>query len=520
MFKKYASQSFYILLFISTCLYGADHNPEEYSALRPEFRYPPRIDTFDPYGLRAKATARYVESLKPKRTLSDDEFNEMLMHHQTDLPSKEDAEDIVSGLMQEHPDLNFTIPAIKNSDYCAGEHPSRLLFVGPSGCGKTTAAKAIARYCDANCIFVKGSTIGNTYQNSGSVLINNLFNGLLERSEQPFIVIIDEFVAASQFTSDDKDRQQHQTAMALWQALDDCEKKRHICVIGTDNEDPEKLPLTIQTRFAYNIFPFHHTNHPSNILKFMKKNLGYSLDEHDNPCSDEFLTELAQSVNSLSLREINTLLGKCKLLAAHESQNPKAIVTKEHLKKIFTEHRKPTALEKIWIDRDKHFRNLTSARALSIYMMTAGLGLASQNYKCTGLLLGIGGAAINHHWAEGKDLQLFSMLSHLSAQYENHQQWETSHNFNMQNAEETRTARLQDTKRADDSVTWDRIFRLRESLNQLSMELHNVCLQKIDEPKREWILHKLSAHIDYINAELINEYKKVNSQKDDVAKKD
>jgi hypothetical protein len=58
IFKKYSTQFIYTLLLISTCLYGAEDNSQEYSALKAEFGYPPRLDTFDPYGLRAKAAAR------------------------------------------------------------------------------------------------------------------------------------------------------------------------------------------------------------------------------------------------------------------------------------------------------------------------------------------------------------------------------------------------------------------------------------------------------------------------------
>jgi AAA+ superfamily predicted ATPase len=403
MFKKYTKQLFfYGLLFISGAAYSAADSSDEYRGSSSWGKQPQ--GTLDKGPLFEECEEFYSKHKKekesegkelppapqppqpPKRIISDENFGQLLWRYKTDLPSEEDAKSIVTKLMDEHPDLKFTIPCIKDPDYCEGEHPSSLLFVGPSGCGKTTAAKAVAKYCGAHCVFLKGSQIGNTYQNSGAVLINDLFNGLIERPSNPYIVIIDEFISVSQYTDDDKDRQQRQTAMALWQALDDCQKNRHICVIGTDNGDPEKLPLPIKTRFAYNIFKFHHMNQ-SDIVTFMKKRLGYSLQsDAENPCSDRTLNQLAQSVNSLSWREIDTLLSKSKMLATHEfhenkykSPESKLIVKEEHLRKIFDTYREPTWAEKVLNERNTHLRNLVSARAVSLYMTLGGIGLQASD---------------------------------------------------------------------------------------------------------------------------------------------
>lgn len=485
MFKKYTKQLFfYSLLFSFGAAYSAaDGSVDKYGSSSFWGKQPQgKLDKGDFFEEHERMHAEYrkkeedkkqkeqegkkeedkKELPKPKRIIPDEIFDQLLWRYKTDLPSEEDAASIVTRLMKDHPDLKFTIPCIKDPNYCEGEYPSRLLFVGPSGCGKTTAAKAVATYCKVNCVFLKGSQIGNTYQNSGAVLINNLFNGLIERPNYPCIVIIDEFISVSQYTEDDKDRQQRQTAMALWQALDDCERKRHICVIGTDNGDPDKLPLPIKTRFAYNIFEFHHMNQ-SDIVTFMKKRLGYSLESGaENPCSDRALNQLAQSVKSFSWREIDILLSKSRMLAAHElhenkykSLESKLIVKEEHLRKIFDTHRDLTWLEKVWIDRGKHLRNLVSARAISLYMTLGGIGLQASDsqYRKYGFALAALGACMNHYWPrdekDASDLPLFSAVGHLFAQHENRRQWEISHTFNVQNSEEAKIAREEDAEKSD-----------------------------------------------------------------------
>jgi hypothetical protein len=63
------------------------------------------------------------------------------------------------------------------------------------------------------------------------------------------------------------------------------------------------------------------------------------------------------------------------------------------------------------------------------------------------------------------------MISHLFAQEENHNQWETSHEFNVHNAQEARAARKKEeeraeyyAKRADERGEWDKKFRVNQEL--------------------------------------------------------
>ena len=461
MFKAYITQLFlHSLLLMSGLSYSAAYNPA--SNRQPQGQ----LDKGDFFEERERlysghkkkeedkkqSKCEIKELWKPKLIIPDEEFFAMAEQYRIDLPSLLEATRTVNRISKQHPKLGRLINRIKNP-VLYEDIPSRLLFVGPPGCGKTHAAMAIASYCNAYCFFIKGSEVGNTYQNSGPDFINRLFRSLLERPEKPFIVIIDEFMAVAKFDDDGKNEQQNKTARSVWQALDDCARKQHVCVIGTDNEDPEKFSQQVKSRFAHKIFTFQHMKQ-NDIVEVMKECLGYyPYVDGDYHCSDEFLAQLAKSVEHHSIREIEDLIKESKAYAIDESEGRPAVVTEQHLKFIFDEYRDPTWLEKVWTDRDKHFSNLTSARAVSIYMFIGGLGLSPQNYKYGGVLMGLGGL-VNAVWADGKDLQLFGLINNLSAQHESRRQWETSHEFNVQNSAEARAVREDDVDRANQHLEY------------------------------------------------------------------
>lgn len=460
MFKKTTTQLFfYGLLFISGAAYSAADDPKEYSALKPEFQvsFPAKSSGSSKMKDDAKPEGP-KEPLKPERVIPDEIFDQFLWHYKTDLPSDEEAKTIVSRLKKEHPDLKCIIKCIKNPDaFKRVKYPSRLLFVGASGCGKTIAAKAIAKRYGSKCVFVKGSGVGDTYQNSGATFIGYLFDGLLERPEQPVVVIFDELMAIARFVDNDKEIQQNKTAMAFWQALDDCAQKRHICVIGTDNGDPKKLADQLKTRFAHNIFEFNHVAQ-SDMVVIIKECLERDSIGESHACSDEFLKQLAQSVEHLSIREIEDLIEKSKMLAIGEKKelDPNAKVTERHLLQIFNKYRELTWAEKLWTERNKHFRNLMSARAVSLYMTLGGIGLEASDspYRNYGFALTALGACMNHYWPrdekEADDLPLLSTVSHLFAQHQSSRQWETSYSFSVKCNEEAKDARIEDKKRFED----------------------------------------------------------------------
>jgi AAA+ superfamily predicted ATPase len=545
MFKKYTKQLFfYSLLLSSGAAYSAaDGSVDKYGSSSSWGKQPQGVldkgDFFEERerlysGHKKKEEGKKEEEIKelpkPKRIISDEEFVAMAEQYRIDLPPILEATRTVDRIGKQHPKLGRLIKRIKNP--YEENIPSRLLFVGPSGCGKTHAAMSIASYCNAHCFFIKGSGVGNTYQNSGPAFINKLFISLLERPEKFFIVIIDEFMTVAKYDNDSKNEQQNKTAISVWQALDDCARNQnqHVCVIGTDNEDPEKFSEQLKSRFAHKIFTFQHMKQ-NDIVEVMKECLGYytTTVAAKDRCSDEFLAQLAKSVEHHSIRDIEDLIKESQSYAREESEDGSAVVKEQHLKFIFDEYRDPTWTEKVWMDREKHISNLTSARAASLYMLVGGLGLSYQDYRYGGALMALGGF-VNAYWAEGKDLQLFGLINHLSAQHQSSRQWEISHTFNVENSKEAKDARIEDAKKSDkhlqyaesaeargirqeeksdERYEYDKELRLKESLKQVESDLNHI--NKEDSSANQATVHKaLMSHKTYVQGEL----KKIQSEKD------
>ncbi len=513
MFKKYTKQLFFygLLLFSGAICSAADGSDDGGCSSSSWGKQPQgKLDKGDPFGLHAKAHAEYKESLKPKRIIPDEMFDQIITRYTIDLPSVKDAERVVNRVIKQHPGLKPIIQSIKDPNLCQYfTYPSQLLFVGPSGCGKTHAAKALAKYCNKQCVFIEGSEVGNTYRNSGSTLITDLFKGMLERPEKGFMVIIDEFMAVAKFIDDDKEMQQNKTATALWKGLDRCADKKHVCVVATDNGDPATLTEALKTRFSYDIFRFRHMEQDG-ILEVIEECLSDNVNGVMPEYRAGFLNQFTKSVKHLPIRQIKKLIERGKMLAVTEKNDPKAIATEDDLMRALDIYRDPTWLEKVWMDRDTHISNLTSARAASIYMLVGGLGLSSQDYKYGAMLMGLGGF-VNAYWAEGKDLQLFGLVHHMFAQYESRRQWETSHQFNVQNSEEAKAARARDEKRANEQLELsreaneraksDQIFKIKEALKRIAMD-HEVDRSHDQYSLRTGTKKELSEHYAYLQEEL------------------
>ncbi len=514
MFKQQILKlQFCSLLLASISVHGADEGGSSSSAVKPEFVGVPsahRNDDFDPMGLQARMAARFKKILDGEQDVSDEAFARLLLKFDTDLPSKAEAENRVAQLAKEHPKLDTIIQYFAEPDeYKDIKYPSRMLFLGPCGCGKTTAALAIAKHCNMHCAFVRASAVGNTYQNSGATLIEDLFAGMLGRENQSFMLLCDEFLEVAKFSDEDRDEQRIKTAIALWTGLDACRRRRNVCVVGTDYRDIEQLQDPFKTRFMKRIFHFKPVD-DLRMFQIIKECLLSSEGTFSSECSDAFLQQMAKDVLHLSIREVEDLVEDVKMEVRVHSKGQHAVITEEHLKEAFREHKKPGWIESVWNKREKHFSNLTSARAASIYMLVGGLGLSSQDYKYGAMLMGLGGF-VNAYWAEGKDLQLFGLVHHMFAQYESRRQWETSHQFNVQNSEEAKAARARDEKRANEQLELsreaneraksDQIFKIKEALKRIAMD-HEVDRSHDQYSLRTGTKKELSEHYAYLQEEL------------------
>lgn len=343
------------------------------------------------------------------------------------LPNRAAAKKRIQKIKLEHPDLRRIIKQLKNPNtYCRVKHPSRLLLIGPSGCGKTTAAEALAKYCGMTCIFIKASSVANTFQNSGAQFFEFLFRTLKQNYQQQFMVIIDEISIIAQFSQDDRDLQQNKTATAFWLGLDEIRNERHICVVGTDNKDPENLPDQIKTRFNNNIFYFEPPK-TDTIVSLIKDSLEYILEDDVleyalHTCSDQFLHKLAHSISHLSLREIEDLAEQAKALAIEESDHPYAIVTEHHVLKIFSEHNQ-NWYKKALKNRSLIFKQLISPRACTLYAAVTGLVMHfyTKEYKEHGLFITTLATLINNYLpvaaGQSNDVHLFNAITHMFGNY-------------------------------------------------------------------------------------------------------
>lgn len=371
------------------------------------------------------------EHILPTQYDNPDIFIETFKHK---LPSKEMTDKVIKDAKRQHPKLRQAIKQLKDTSdrYVRVKHPTRMLFVGPSGCGKTTVAEAIAKHCELTCIFVKASSIATTYQNSGAQFFEMLFRSLKEDDREDYLVIIDEISLVTQMSSDERELQQNKMATAFWLGLDEIRNERHICVIGTTNIDPKTLPEQLKTRFANNIYYFEQPKIDT-VINLIKDNLNfvpkYGPHRTKRPelgklynCSNEYIQQLAECVSHLSLREIEDLVEKAKVLAISESNDPYAPVTSTHLEKAFAEYT-PSWYAKAWRSKATYFKPLVSPRVLTLYAAVAGLIMHfyTKQYREQGLFVTALASVINNFLprpnGESADMPLFSNIAHWFTSY-------------------------------------------------------------------------------------------------------
>lgn len=413
----------------------------------------------DPSGLRRQHAAM---QRGPSINQNDDSLHlqSLLSMHQIELPNMHIATQRIEQLTAEHSGLTDVLDRFRNpAKYLRIKYPTRMLFTGPSGSGKTTGAEALARYCGMTCLFVKGSSVGTTYMNSGSQFFKKFFECLIKHPENPYLVIVDELSTVTQFSDSEKDAQQFKTATEFWLGLDAIQKYRHICLVGTDNRDPEDLPEQLKTRFKYNTFHFQNGN-VNTIIMMMKSILNKidpsaasSSSEPTAPlhnCSDSFLHGLAKSVSHISYREIEELVEKSIAHALIKSDNPHTVVEEIHMKAIFNLHKDPTWYQQAWKERNLYLKSIVSPRALNLYLACTGIGLRFFTEKYSKVGAGLQALALitcalrpkAEH--EANDLQMLLGLYHIFESHESHAQFLTS--FNQQRDDRCEDKNLDNTR--------------------------------------------------------------------------
>lgn len=176
----------------------------------------------------------------------------------------------------------------------------KLLLIGPPGVGKSDLAKAIARALNRPFIFIQSSLIATEYQNSGAQNLRRIINQVRETSV-PYVLIFDEIHSIIDKKKNEQKSDQD-SAVALWQLLDECSLNKNILFIGTTN-NKNNIPEALKSRFSTSIVCIDLPNEQlrRNIFNYYVGNyvspelLSYMVKKTANYCARE-IKEIAREM--------------------------------------------------------------------------------------------------------------------------------------------------------------------------------------------------------------------------------
>lgn len=123
---------------------------------------------------------------------------------------------------------------------------NKLLLTGVPGVGKSDLSKAIAQTLQRKFTFVESSSLANEYQNSAAKNLERVIEKAQE-TQEPHVVILDEIQCLID-KKKNKQRNDQDPAVRLWQIIDDCSSTNNILLIGTTNS-VKHLPGPLKSRF-------------------------------------------------------------------------------------------------------------------------------------------------------------------------------------------------------------------------------------------------------------------------------
>lgn len=264
-------------------------------------------------------------------------FQGFVDYHQREVPTAAIAANRVDRAVRENPLLGSFVARLQDpTRYKDHPYPTRLLFTGPSGGGKTELALCLAKHCNMQPIFIKGTSIRDVCAGNGSNFIQYLFENLRAFPDGKFMVIIDAIATLATTVSEDD----AETAETFIHELNRIEDKQHICVVGTDTGPVDMYRENFKRAFAGYIFTLSRSGGIPTIINLIKERLNYNPEgtpiEHLHTCSDEFITNMAQLMSHLSLREIKNRIEEVKI-AALCNNNTHTVVEKRHFQTILEE---------------------------------------------------------------------------------------------------------------------------------------------------------------------------------------
>ncbi len=185
----------------------------------------------------------------------------------------------------------------------------KLLLVGPPGVGKSDIAKAIAQIVGRPFIFLKSSLMATEYQNSGAQNLKRIIDAV-KAYAKPCVVILDEIYSLIDKKKNDQKSDQD-TAVALWQLIDECSQDKNILFIGTTNSLKD-IPEALKSRFSNHIVEIELPD------AAMRKHI---ISFYAQECtSKELLETIIRKTNGFSARELKELINEMRACAAMRNE--------------------------------------------------------------------------------------------------------------------------------------------------------------------------------------------------------
>ena len=182
------------------------------------------------------------------KTGNDPDFDEQINTKQfICLPSKSDKIIFENALKNAPEKVKSVIEKDKELGNQTISRLNYLFFAGPPGTGKSTLSKAVG--CDLGvCYFLQLGNLLSKHRHATSQRLNKIITAILKSPGKSVIVIDEINKLVENYMSENNDS--GDTAVILWQKIDENKSNPNIFWIGTGNETT-RMPPPLQDRFRH-----------------------------------------------------------------------------------------------------------------------------------------------------------------------------------------------------------------------------------------------------------------------------